>query len=189
MVNRERLLLPVILAALASTAGAADASDAPRGKEADVRQSASYGELLTEMARASAARAGADRGADQTMEAISELAVRWLEMPDGATRVWDECPRSPASVRTAVRNAQRSLWRKERRHERIARAVSTPTAIEANQPAAVELGQFLATAEAGDRDLLLFSAQGMTSSEIARELGISPAAVRQRLRRARQQLG
>ncbi|MCG8418676.1 MAG: hypothetical protein MJE77_12120 [Proteobacteria bacterium] len=198
----SKLLIPLTLAALLpagqrtaaqSSSGAGGSVDADRlesavGQPDEERASQTYGEFLTEMAKRAAFRAAGNRGSDHVMEAISDLAARWLEMPGGATRVWDQYPRSPQSVQKAVRNAQRSLMRKERRHERIAAAAPGPGAVEPTQQSAAELQELLQAVDARDREILLSSAQGMNAREIGERHGISHAAARQRLLRARKQL-
>ena len=168
------------MGALAASADSTDGGRAVGG--------VTYGEQLTELARRAARRAAANQGSDLSMEAISELAARWLVTPEGATRVWDRPTGNSQSARKAIRNEQRSLVRKERRHERIAQAVSTPVSTEPGQFAAIEVDELVGSLEARDRELLGYSAQGMNAREIAEILGISHAAARQRLARARRQL-
>lgn len=157
MKNASRLLVPAILAGLLPVADAEPARDVASVDSAVAKDTGrsdasldstvpTYGELLVELARKSALRAVQERGSDQAMEAISELAVRWLRMPEGATRVWDQHPRSVHAADKAVRNAQRSLWRTAERHDRLARAVSNDgmdASIEPNQISAVELHELL----------------------------------------------
>ncbi|MEM9488613.1 MAG: sigma factor-like helix-turn-helix DNA-binding protein [Myxococcota bacterium] len=215
MSNRSRLLVPATLAAALLPAASASAgptavtpvserpvvarsavASAPTAATPDRHDLATYGEMLAELARQAALRAAREGGSDGAMEAISELAARWLETAEGATRVWDQRPRSMNSAHLAVRNARRSLWRTEKRHERIAAAaardgISDETdrlSLVPAQFAAAELGELLHAVAERDRHLLMLSAQGMNAREIGRELGISHAAARQRLARARRQL-
>lgn len=166
--------------------------DAPVGAIPDIQtgvaDGATYGEQLTELARRAARRAATNQGSDLAMEAISELAARWLVTPEGATRVWDRRTATRQSARKAIRNEERSLVRKERRHERIAQSAPTPPSIAPGQIAAVELDELASRLGARDRELLGYSAQGMNAREIAELLGISHDAARQRLARARRQL-
>lgn len=203
MHNASRLLVPALLAGLLpvsdlgvanATTAASDggpACDTPSLDVSDAATGHTYGELLLDLARKSANRAATKGHADPTMEAISELAVRWLRMPEGATRVWDRKARTEQSADMAVRNAQRSQWRKQRRHQRLAQIASKNEAnmvITPNQQATVEVKELLDSMPDAERQLLLYSAHGMNSTEIAAKLGISSAAVRQRLARARRAL-
>ena len=201
MKNASRLLLPATLALLlpaGESAGSApqqvsdptppSSAQWAHNNRASDSSAATYGELLTDLARKAADRAALAGDNELAMEAISELALRWLEMPEGATRVWDQHPRAAPAARKAVRNAQRSILRKERRHERIAQAAPTATETAPNQHAALELDELLQQVDERDRELILYSAQGMNAREIADELGISHGAARQRLSRARRQL-
>lgn len=197
MQQRSRQLAVVLLALLAPALDAACARDnllpdAPPDVAPDPAAPRTHGEVLIELAGRAALRAARAGAADDGMEAISDLAVRWLEARDDDRTVWQTYPRSEQSVALAVRNSRRDLYRTQRRHERLADALAsrpgTGATTAANQFAAARLEQVLRDLDDDDRVLLLHKAAGLDSRELGELLGVTPAAARQRLVRARQKL-
>ncbi len=169
MSHAARSIVPIILALLAPAAASAE-QRAGAAQRADTERSPTYGDLLVDLAGRAAARAAESGTSDPAMEAISELAVRWLETSEDGARVWEERPRSAQSAEMAVRNAERSLWRKERRHERIAAAAAAAlprhAAAQPGQTAALELAELWSLVKPGDRELVVGSALGLSSREL-----------------------
>lgn len=181
------LAIGVLTGGLSAQPAAADTARAPtavvQSASEETEAGPSYGELLVEQARLAARRAAANGRSDETMDAISRLAVRWLDTP-----VWDrEAPRPEAALR-AMRNERHSAARVERRHERNALAGAQVLTVEAPQPAAVELAELERCIPAVDLEVLVHDALGKNAAEIADEIGISHAAARKRLSRARRSL-
>lgn len=160
------------------------AGDVPPSETFDAIFEANYADIYRYAARRCASVEDAE---DLVAETFMVAWRRLGELPPSEeTRLW-----LFGTARLVLRNQRRTTGRQHRLLVRLRSLAGSPPAedLASRLASRSQVGRALAELPAADREVLLLAGwEGLASEEIAQVLGLSPAAARKRLQRARDRL-